>query len=836
MNLERTLIALEEQGLTAARLGRCAEAVQIQRQALGVALRIRRPRLIAVVLNRLGQALDASGQVQSALTMYERGCDVLAKGSDLSEVLEGLRPAAAELPADGEPGGPELRGASAVAPLDEAEADAALPLSLLLNLGNAHLALSEETPALRAFEQLLARPETAQAPVLRLHALTGIALVQRCRDDIRGAYASLSEALDGFDRHAAPHEKRRALAAMAGIHRDRGQGELALSLYRQSLALYARAEDPRSEAHTYAGLGHCLREMKQDVEARRAFERALDLFRRAGVAEPPWQVQWGLGCCLLATGEPAAAARAFRHSLELIGSGRMEPGPDEGTIAIDDGVQGVFGDLIEATVGRAQTEPGAWRAVLAVVEEAQERALHDLLGSRRRKRLPEGRVFRQIRFRPFPEGAQMSAGLRAGAGDVPDSATDARMAPVAPLEPPAEVIPVPRRQGAPNRFDAFSRASQAVGDRPDECVAIVDPQPLARLVFRVLSDQIVVLAVSPQGEVRGHTVRWSRAELATRVWALRHALQADQGLRGLKRIDVAGGPAGDEPEDYTALLAEWYDALVAPVADALPAGGTPLAIEPHVALWLVPFAALIDEKGDWLADRWPLLYTPSWQTLDEIRREPDYGGPSALNVLVVGDPLLPRLSGADTRGLRLEQLPGAGEEAQAVAELFPKRSTLLLGPGAHRHTVEPLLREHGILHLATHCIALADSPLASFVVLGGAGDNGGLLTARQIMSLSLPADLVTLSACQTGLDTVAGEGIVGLSRAFLLAGARTVLASQWNVSDRATVRLMKSFYHWYLSRDDKALALQSAMRELRARPGYEHPRFWAPFVVIGAEI
>jgi len=110
------------------------------------------------------------------------------------------------------------------------------------------------------------------------------------------------------------------------------------------------------------------------------------------------------------------------------------------------------------------------------------------------------------------------------------------------------------------------------------------------------------------------------------------------------------------------------------------------------------------------------------------------------------------------------------------------------------------------------------------------------LTARQIMSLSLPADLVTLSACQTGLDTVAGEGIVGLSRAFLLAGARTVLASQWNVSDRATVRLMKSFYHWYLSRDDKALALQSAMRELRARPGYEHPRFWAPFVVIGAEI
>jgi CHAT domain-containing protein len=170
---------------------------------------------------------------------------------------------------------------------------------------------------------------------------------------------------------------------------------------------------------------------------------------------------------------------------------------------------------------------------------------------------------------------------------------------------------------------------------------------------------------------------------------------------------------------------------------------------------------------------------------------------------------------------------------------------------------------HGIVHLATHGIAYPGAPLASFVALGAPqkkdmdtllqrtggpssvqrflemlrvlGGDDGLLTAQQVVYMPLPADLVSLSACQTGLGRVSGEGMIGLSRAFLVAGARSVLVSQWSVSDEATAALMAAFYRGYLEWDNKALALQRAMQALRANPAYANPRYWAPFVIVGAE-
>lgn len=104
------------------------------------------------------------------------------------------------------------------------------------------------------------------------------------------------------------------------------------------------------------------------------------------------------------------------------------------------------------------------------------------------------------------------------------------------------------------------------------------------------------------------------------------------------------------------------------------------------------------------------------------------------------------------------------------------------------------------------------------------------------MTLSLKADLVALSACQTGLGRVAGEGVLGLSRAFMFAGARTVLVSHWSISDHATTSLMTGFYRRYLADGmGKAQALQQSMTELSRQRGFEHPRFWAPLFLVGAD-
>jgi CHAT domain-containing protein len=162
---------------------------------------------------------------------------------------------------------------------------------------------------------------------------------------------------------------------------------------------------------------------------------------------------------------------------------------------------------------------------------------------------------------------------------------------------------------------------------------------------------------------------------------------------------------------------------------------------------------------------------------------------------------------------------------------------LLLGGAATLGAVTAAAEQHGILHFATHGLAFAEKPLDSFLLLADNGDaaEASLWRARAAQTLNLRADLVTLSACQTGLGQISGDGVLGLSRAFLVAGARAVLVSQWRISDQATALLMDAFYEAYVAVDDKALALQVAMAKVRQNHRFRQPRYWAGFAIIGAE-
>src|SRR6185436_16544269 len=148
-----------------------------------------------------------------------------------------------------------------------------------------------------------------------------------------------------------------------------------------------------------------------------------------------------------------------------------------------------------------------------------------------------------------------------------------------------------------------------------------------------------------------------------------------------------------------------------------------------------------------------------------------------------------------------------------------------------------------LAHLATHGYAYESDARAreSFVALAPGEGEDGLLTVGEILDdprLRLSAELVVLSACQTGLgDLKQAEGTVGLQRAFLAKGARSVLVSLWSVSDQATELLMKGFYdHWLDDSDQpsKAESLRRAQEEVRARPEFREPKYWAAFQLVGA--
>ncbi len=258
-----------------------------------------------------------------------------------------------------------------------------------------------------------------------------------------------------------------------------------------------------------------------------------------------------------------------------------------------------------------------------------------------------------------------------------------------------------------------------------------------------------------------------------------------------------------------------YDRLIRPVLADLK--GTKLTIAPHGVLHYLPFAALSD--GDsYLLDQFSLRLIPSASTLVYLRVEQ----PKKLGkLLALGNPDL---------GNRRLDLPNAQVEAVKVAAMFPD-SRALVRAAASKSAVKELGNGFSILHFATHGKFDADAPLSSGLYLAKGTDTDGVLTVSDLYSLRWDVDLVTLSACETGLGKVAnGDDVIGLTRGFLYAGARSIVASLWEVDDAATAHLMESFYQ-NLETHDKREALRLAQIETRRQ--YPEPWFWAAFNILG---
>lgn len=247
-----------------------------------------------------------------------------------------------------------------------------------------------------------------------------------------------------------------------------------------------------------------------------------------------------------------------------------------------------------------------------------------------------------------------------------------------------------------------------------------------------------------------------------------------------------------------------------------------------------------------LSDRHAIRYAPSLATLAEVSGRPGLAGgagrAAALgSALVVGNPAMPTVLVPGGERLALSPLPGAEAEADMVARQLGLAAPLS-GDRASESVVRKRLGKAAVVHLATHGYAYAAdaNSRASFVALAADGTHDGLLTVGEVAddpALALSADLVVLSACQTGLGSLKeAEGTIGLQRAFLARGARSVLVSLWSVSDDATALLMERFYTHWLSPEapGKGEALRRAQQDVRRDARFREPRYWAAFQVVGA--
>jgi len=324
------------------------------------------------------------------------------------------------------------------------------------------------------------------------------------------------------------------------------------------------------------------------------------------------------------------------------------------------------------------------------------------------------------------------------------------------------------------------------------------PQTTLVEYFRV-DDRILAAIVTGRG------VEILTVALASRIAPILRMLQFQfsKFKLGRRYFDEFEGPLLQATRSH---LHELYAELVAPVRAKLE--GSRLIVVPHELLHYVPFHALFDGERH-LIDSFMVSYAPSASIYVQHRHKPgeDTGGS-----LILGVP--------DSRA------PSIHEELQAVAAIVPEPKVFV-----GQEASERVLKEHGprsrLIHIATHGFFRQDNPMFSGIRLGD-----GFLTLYDLYRLKLPAKLVTLSGCSTGLNVIAaGDELLGLVRGLLLGGAQSLLLTLWDVHDTTTACFMKSFYTRLFDRADPARALAEAMRELReANP---HPYYWAPFILVG---
>jgi CHAT domain-containing protein/tetratricopeptide (TPR) repeat protein len=355
--------------------------------------------------------------------------------------------------------------------------------------------------------------------------------------------------------------------------------------------------------------------------------------------------------------------------------------------------------------------------------------------------------------------------------------------------------------------------------------------------------ELYIWVIKPTGEVT-----FRRSDLKP-LWQQQNTELSDLVTVARKSIGVRGrgglgAVAKVDEADQTKRFQQLHQLLIEPIADLLPTDpNARIVFIPQSSLFLVPFPALQGKDGKYLIEKHTILTAPSIQMLELTRKQSERVGarhavPLQENdALVVGNPIMPSVPPAPgEKPQPLAPLPGAQEEALAIAPLLNTKA--IIGKDATKSAITQLMPKARIIHLATHGILDDVRGLGSAIALAPdssykeeIGKVNGLLTAEEILDMKLNAELVVLSACDTGRGKITGDGVIGLSRSLISAGVPSVLVSLWSVPDAPTASLMREFYQNLQNNPDKAQALRQAM--LTTMKNHPNPKNWAAFTLIG---
>jgi len=587
------------------------------------------------------------------------------------------------------------------------------------------------------------------------------------------------------------------LNTLGNVYQRAGNTTEAIKVYERALGIIKEfgLKTP-VESTLYHGLGRLYLEQKEFPRALENFQKALEIAEHLQHAPVIQQASSQIANLFLQTKKPSEAIAYYRKAIDSIESTRSLLESEEFRSSFFEDKRQIYAGIILAHL---QTRNPA--EAFNYNERARSRAFLDILGSK--VQLAKGNLLEEERAL---QARISTLQARIGAQKKEEDEGEEE-------EENVSRRPV-LRQELEEAQKAYGEFLAKVRKENKEQASLMSVEPLTLKELQELLDpgvsvleyfvvrQAVLLWVVEKERLRFVRIPIERTDLVKKVSALRDA------------IYQVG-----EKEKFQSHAQELYKLLIEPaLADIR---GKELLIIPHDVLHYLPYQALVSDKGRYLIQDYPIYYLSSASLMQFTREKRRASKGQEERALVMGNPNL----GDQAFNLRF-----AEREAKEIARVYPK-SAVYLKTEATKPKAVSLSPDYDILHFAVHGEFDQDDPLSSGLLLAAGGKGEGKLKASEIFSLNLKADMVVLSACETGLGKITnGDEIIGLTRAFIYAGAPSVVTTLWKVNDRASYELVQEFYT-NLKTKKKSEALRQA--QLKIMKEFPHPFFWAAYELNG---
>jgi CHAT domain-containing protein/Tfp pilus assembly protein PilF len=796
--------------------GRYDEAQNNYQQALGYA-ETDNPQLVPYILNGLGTLLMSRGETREALEQYRRAQDLATQEDNDRERATALAGLGA---IDRRQGRPQeaLRKLSAALEINRNLSLQVEEGKTLALLGGVYLDLGEGAKAREGFRDAIKvfRVDRNYPWVATTLGLLGNANLSI--DRTQDALDTYREMLKVAEEAKVTRQQGAALHGIGAAQRRMGRLGEAVQILEQAL-FYRQGKDRLGEALTRQELGKAYQAQGDLGRAESSLREALRIADAVGAFLPRAAIHYDLTLLERQKGNLEEAVAEIDRAVKILETVRSDLSEDRLRTSFFASRRSYYDLYVDLLMELDRRHPGQGYAdrALGASEQARARGLLDLL---EHLELTRG-ISPQLRQAEAEAAARLS---QIQSALVQESLEKARPTVLADLKLRLQGAET-EQQDVEQRVKTESPSLYVQVRYPTllksgEIRNLLDPGS-ALLEYSLGDEASYLFVVTRERGLKAYRLGLSKSEIAAESGKVRQAIESPDELKYA----------------YRSAAYRLYQTLVAPAEADL--AGKRLLIAADGPLSHLPFDALLTGKaqddlaGLYLIQRYTISYIPSASVLSSLQQAtggrktsprflafaPSYGGalgPEAAR-------------GGSTPSVPLPALEGAEAEVRAIADRYPGKAKLYLGTDASLENVRksPLVSE--FVHFACHGSLDEEHPESSELTL-----EDGRLTVSDIFNLDLNTGLVVLSACETAGKEVNGEGLVGLTRAFLYAGSPSVVVTLWRVSDRKTSDLMIRFYTNLDQSGDKAEALRQAKLGLIGKRGIaSHPYYWAPFILVG---